>query len=87
MHEKEQLYSRRYASGVVLSAHGWIITAMETGGLHYMMTLHTLFFRIFEILPVLGLSLSSHYGFKSSSGRVQFVQKNLLYKRYHTTAD
>ena len=51
-----------------------------------MMTLHTLFFRIFEILYVLCLSLSSHYGFKSSSGRVQFVQENLFYKRYHTTA-
>ena len=53
-----------------------------------MMTLHTLFFRIhvFEILHVLCLSLSSHYGFKFSSGRVQFVQENLLYKRYHTTA-
>ena len=31
-------------SGVVLSAIGRIITAMETGGLHYMMTLHSLFF-------------------------------------------
>ena len=51
-----------------------------------MMTLHMLFFRIFEILHVLCPSLSSHYGFKSSSGRVQFVQENLLYKRYHTTA-
>ena len=39
-----------------------------------------------EILHVLCLSLSSHYGFKSSSGRVQFVHASLLYKRYHTTA-
>ena len=51
-----------------------------------MMTLYTLFFRILEILHVLCLSLSSHCGFKSSSVRVQFVQENLLYKRYHTTA-
>ena len=51
-----------------------------------MMTLHTLFFRIFEILHVLCLSLSSHYGFKSSSGRLQFVHENLLYRSYHTTA-
>ena len=51
-----------------------------------MMTLHMLFSRIFEILHVLCLSLSSHYGFKSSSGRVQFVQENLLHKCYHTTA-
>ena len=51
-----------------------------------MMTLHMLFFQIVEILHVLCLSLSSHYGFKSSSGRVQFIQENLLYKRYHTTA-
>ena len=58
----------------------------ETGGLHYTMTLHTLFSQIFEILHVLCLPLSSHYGFKSSSGRVQFVQENLLYKCYHTTA-
>ena len=50
------------------------------------MTLHTLFSRIFEILHVLFLSLSPHYGFKSSSGRVQFVQENLLYKCYPTTA-
>ena len=42
-------------SGVVLSEHGRIITAMETGGLHYMMTLHTLLFRIFEILHVRGV--------------------------------
>ena len=39
-----------------------------------------------EILHVLCLSLSSHSGFKSSSGRVQFVHASLLYKRYHTTA-
>ena len=51
-----------------------------------MMTLHTLFFRIFEILHVLCLSLSSHYGFPYSSGRIQFVQGNLLYKKYHSTA-
>ena len=50
-----------------------------------MMTLHTLFFRKFEILHVLCLSLSSHYCFKSSSGMVQSVQENLLYKRYYTT--
>ena len=39
------------------------ITAMETGGLGYMTTLHTSFFRIIEILHILCLSLSSHYGF------------------------
>ena len=50
------------------------------------MTLHTLFSRIFEIVHVLCLSLSSHYSFKSSSGRAQFVQENLLYKCYHATA-
>ena len=47
-------------SGVVLSAHGRIITAMETGGLYYMMTLHTLFYGIIEILQLLCLSPSSH---------------------------
>ena len=73
-------------SGAVLSVHGWIITAMETGGLHYTRTLHTFFLRMIEILHVLCLSLSSHYGFKSSSGMVQFVHVSLLYKRYHTTA-
>ena len=51
-----------------------------------MMTLHMLFFRIFEILHILCLSLSFHYGFKSSSVRVQIVQENMLYKRYHTAA-
>ena len=51
-----------------------------------MMTLHMLFFRIFEMLHVLCLSLSSHYGIKSSSGRVQFVHGSLLYKKYYTTA-
>ena len=40
----------------------------------------------FEILHVLCLSLSSHYGFKSSSGRVQCVQENLLYQSYYTSA-
>ena len=74
-----------YASGVVLSAHGRIITAVETGGLHYMMTLHTLFFEYLKFCMYF-VFLSSHCGFKSSSGRVQFVQKYLLYKRYHTTA-
>ena len=64
----------------------FVHTGNETGGLHYTMTLHTLYFRMFEILHVLCLSLSSHYGFKSSSGRVQFVQEKLLYQRYHTTA-
>ena len=39
-----------------------------------------------EILYVFCVSLASHYGFKSSSGRVQFVHASLLYKRYHTTA-
>ena len=78
-------------SGVVLSAHGRIITAMETGGLHYMMTLHTLFFRIFKILHVLCLSLSSHYseiptGFQTSSGRALLVELILFYKLYPTTA-
>ena len=57
----------------------------ETVGLHYTMTLHTLFSRIFEILHVFCLSPSSRYGFKSSSGRVQVVQENLLYQCYHTT--
>ena len=47
-----------------------------------MMTLHTLFFQLIEILHVLCQSLSSHYCFKVSSGRVQFVHENLLYKRY-----
>ena len=49
------------------------------------MTLHMLFFRVFEILHVFCLSLSSHYDFKSSSVRVQFEQENLLYQSYHTT--
>ena len=41
-------------SGVVLSAHGRIITAMETGGLYYTRTFHTLFFlRMIEILHLL----------------------------------
>ena len=52
----------------------------------YTRTIHTLFLRMIEILHVLCLSLSSHHGFKSSSGRVQFVHASLLYKRYHTTA-
>ena len=59
---------------------------METGGLYYKRTLHTLFLRMIEILHVLCLSVSSHYGFKSSSGRLQFVHASLPYKRYHTTA-
>ena len=45
-----------------------------------------LFLRMIEIYHVLCLSLPSHYNFKSSSGRVQFVHANLLNKRYHTTA-
>ena len=52
-----------YTSGVVLSAHGRTITAMETGGLQYKMSLHTLCFRVFKILHVFCLSLSSHCGF------------------------
>ena len=59
---------------------------METGSLYYTRTLHTFFLRMIEILHVLCLSLSSHYGFKSSSDRVQLVHASLLYKRYHTTA-
>ena len=86
MHEKGQWYSRRYDTGVVLSTYGRIITAMETRGLYYTRTLHTLFLRMIEIRHVLCLSLSSHYGFKSSSDRVQFVHARLLYKMYHTTA-
>ena len=39
-----------------------------------------------EILHVLCLSLSSHCGFNSSTGRVQVVYASLLYKRYYTTA-
>ena len=73
-------------SGVVLSAHGRIITAMETGGLYFTRTLHTLFLQMIKILHVLCLSLSSHYGFKSSNGRVQFVHASLLSKMYPTTA-
>ena len=68
-------------SGVVLSAHRRIITAMETGGLYYTWMIHTLFLRMIEILYVLCLSLSSHYGFKSSSGTEQFVHASLHYKR------
>ena len=59
---------------------------METGGLYYTRMLYTLFSRMIEILHVLCLSLSSHYDFKSSSGRVRFVHASLLYKRYYTTA-
>ena len=59
---------------------------METGGLYFTRTLHTLFLRMVDLLHVLCLSLPSHYGFKSSSGRVQFVYASLLYKMYHTTA-
>ena len=73
-------------SGVVLSTHGRIITALETGGLYYMRTLYMLFLQMIEILHVLCLFLTSNYGFKTSSGRVQFVHASLLYKRYNTTA-
>ena len=72
-------------SGIFLSAHGRKITAMVTGGLYNTRTLHILFLRMIKILHILCLSLSSHYGFKSSSGRVQFVHASLLYKRYRTT--
>ena len=60
VYEKKQWYSRRYVSDVVLSAYGLIITAIQTGGMFNMMTLHTLVFRIIEILHILCLSLSSH---------------------------
>ena len=79
--------ARPYVSGVILSAQGWIITAMEKNRrtvLHEDVTYVIL--QMIEILHVLCLSLSSHYGFKFSSSRVQFVHANLLYKRYHTTA-
>ena len=36
--------------GGVLSAHGRIITAMETGGLYYTRTFHTLFLRMIDLL-------------------------------------
>ena len=48
---------------------------MEIGGLHYTMTLHALCLRINELLPTICLSLSSHYGFKSSRGRKQFPER------------
>ena len=63
-----------------------IITAMETGDLYYTRTLHTLFLRMIEILYEICLSLSSYYGFKFSSDRVQFVHASLLYRRYYPTA-
>ena len=44
-------------SGVVLSAQGRTIIAIETGGLHFMMMLHTLFFRILKLLSVSIFSL------------------------------
>ena len=49
-------------------------------------TLHTFFLRMIEILHILCLSLSSHCGFKSSNGRIQFVHASLLSKIYPTTA-
>ena len=48
---------------------------MEIGGLHYKMTLHTLCLRINELLHTICLSLSSHYGFKSSRGRKQVPER------------
>ena len=54
--------------------------------LHDDVTYVIFFFEYLKFCMFFCLSLSSHYGFKSSSGRIQFVQKNLLYKRYHTTA-